>query len=377
MKNKIIGLFIFIFLNSFLGHSQITDFKEKFELPTIVKETSGLLFLNGKIITHNDSGDAANLYEIDSLTGNLLRTININNATNIDWEDISEDETHIYIGDFGNNNGDRTDLKIYKILKSDYVDNISISAEVILFSYEDQTDFTSKPNNNNFDAEALIIHESSIFIFSKNWTDLQTRVYKIPTTIGTYSAAKVSTANVEGLITGATIHNNNILLCGYDASAIPFLIYITSNRNTGDHLFNSGFDKHYLASELGQGNQVEAITSFDNGKFYISREAVSTAFLTLTPKLFEFKDDRTKTLSTEKNNIDILKISPNPTSNNINIKSSKSINSISIFNTLGKKVFAINFHQKEINISHLTKGIYMVRILFEDKKSVVRKVIKL
>jgi hypothetical protein len=132
-----------------------------------------------------------------------------------------------------------------------------------------------------------------------------------------------------------------------------------------------------LASELGQGNQVEAITSFDNGKFYISREAVSNAFLTLTPKLFEFKDDRTKTLSTEKINIDILKISPNPTSNNLNIKSSKSINSISIFNTLGKKVFATKFYQKEINISHLTKGIYMVRILFQDKKSVVKKVIKL
>ena len=38
--------------------SQISNFKDKFELPIEVKETSGLRFLDVKIITHNDSGDA-------------------------------------------------------------------------------------------------------------------------------------------------------------------------------------------------------------------------------------------------------------------------------------------------------------------------------
>ena len=58
-------------------------------MPERVKETSGLLFLDGKIMTHNDSGDAANLYEIDSLSGIIVRTISISNATNIDWEDMA------------------------------------------------------------------------------------------------------------------------------------------------------------------------------------------------------------------------------------------------------------------------------------------------
>jgi hypothetical protein len=31
----------------------------KFELPEKVKETAGMLFLDRKIITHNDCGDAA------------------------------------------------------------------------------------------------------------------------------------------------------------------------------------------------------------------------------------------------------------------------------------------------------------------------------
>lgn len=117
MKDLIVYILLIGFNLSI--HCQISNFKDKFELPDQVKETSGLLFFKGKIITHNDSGDSANLYELDSLNGNLLRTINITNATNVDWEDIAEDNTHIYIGDFGNNNGNRTDLKIYKILKSD------------------------------------------------------------------------------------------------------------------------------------------------------------------------------------------------------------------------------------------------------------------
>ncbi len=367
MKSK--SLFLVFFLISFFAQSQITDFKEKFTLPSETKETSGLLFLDGKIITHNDSGDAANLYEIDSLSGNLLRTININNATNIDWEDITDDKNYIYIGDFGNNNGDRTNLKIYKILKSDFKNSNSLTAEEITFSYQDQSDFTSNPNNNNFDAEAFVVDGESIFIFSKNWTNFTTNVYKIPKTIGNHSALKVSSANVEGLITGATLFNNNFLLCGYSSTAIPFIIHISSNRNTGDDIFNSGFNKHTLSTELEQGSQVEAITSFDNGRFYISREAVNNAFVNLPQKLYEFKDDRTKVLSIEKNDLEDFKIAPNPTSNKIFIQSKNRINSTSIYNTLGKRVLFINSNQKEIDISQFQKGIYLLRVKFHNQKA--------
>jgi hypothetical protein len=372
MKIFIPYLYFLNLLNCFLGHSQITNFKEKFTLPSVVKETSGLLFLDGKIITHNDSGDGANLYEIDSLSGNLLRTINITNATNIDWEDITEDENHIYIGDFGNNNGNRSNLKIYRILKSDYLNTDIISSEIISFSYEDQTDFNSS-NTHNFDAEAFVIYENSILIFTKNRGDYKTNVYKIPTTIGTHKAVKISTANIDGLITGATIQNNNFLLCGY-ANSIPFLVFISSDRAAGDDVFNAGFEKYSLINELGFGSQVEGITSFDNGKFYISREAVNS--LSLTQKLFEFKDDRTKVLEIEKNDLENFKITPNPTYGRIAIQSKKTIQLISVHNTLGQKVITFIPNQKEINISHLSKGIYLLRIQFDDQESILKKIIK-
>jgi hypothetical protein len=372
-------LFLLILLNSFLGQSQISDFKEKFELPTIVEETSGLLFLDGKIITHNDRGDTSNLYEIDSLTGNLLRTININNVSNVDWEDLADDETYIYVGDFGNNNGTRTDLKIHRILKSDFKNNTSISAEVISFSYEDQTNFNDS-NDHNFDAEAFVIYEDSILIFTKNRGDFKTNVYKIPKTIGNHTGVKVSSANVAGLITGAT-YNGNFLLCGYDGDLIPFLIQISFDRAPGDDIFSSGFTKESLITQLGPGSQVEAITSFKIGKYYISRELFSTSIagteFTFPQTLYEFTDTRDFLLLTDKNNLENFKVYPNPTSNKLYINSRKAIKKISLFNIVGEKILSFNSDQKEINISNFSRGIYILKIQFKDHKSLVRKIIKL
>ncbi len=375
MKITSPSLILLLFLNSFLSQSQITSFKEKFELPEVVKETSGLLFFDGKIITHNDSGDDAYLYELDSLTGGVLRRITISNATHVDWEDITEDETYIYISDTGNNKGIRTDLKIYRILKSDFKNSNTVSAETILFSYEDQTNFISS-NNHNFDAEALVIFENNFILFTKNRGDLKTNVYKIPTTIGNHTAVKISSANVAGLITGATVQNNNFLLCGIDTSAIPFLVYISSNRAPGDDIFKSGFQKYSLFNELGFGNQVEGITSFDNGRFYISREAVNQNNFSLKQKLFEFRDDSAILLSAVKNDFENLTISPNPTFGNITIQSNKEIQSISTYTILGEKLIVFNSHQKEINISHLSKGIYLLRIQFNNQEIIFKKIIK-
>ena len=38
----------------------------------------------------------------------------MSNIKNTDWEEISQDKDFIYIGDIGNNSGNRDDLKIYR-----------------------------------------------------------------------------------------------------------------------------------------------------------------------------------------------------------------------------------------------------------------------
>src|SRR6056297_4303255 len=77
-----------------------------------MSESSGLINIQGRFITHNDSGGESILYEIDTLSGEIARMVTVIGTENTDWEDLASDDTYIYIGDFGNNAGNRTDLRI-------------------------------------------------------------------------------------------------------------------------------------------------------------------------------------------------------------------------------------------------------------------------
>ena len=114
----------------------------KFVQPQILSENSGMIFWNNMLWQHNDSDGDAAIYGMDTLDHTKLRRITIKDAVNIDWEDITQDETHIYIGDIGNNNnGARPHFKIYKITKADILNtngNIHVNAEIIKFKYDDQ-----------------------------------------------------------------------------------------------------------------------------------------------------------------------------------------------------------------------------------------------
>jgi hypothetical protein len=383
MKLKTLLLAAICSFNYVYTQNQINNFKEKFELPIEVKETSGLLFLDGKIITHNDSGNAPNLYELDSLSGAILRTVTVSNATNIDWEDLAENDTHIFIADIGNNNGNRNDLKIFKILKSDFKNNTAVSAEIISYSYEDQTDFSNQPNSSNFDAEGIVIYGNDLLVFTKNWADFKTNVYKIPLTSGNYIATKVSAANVEGLITSAIYIDDRFFLTGYNTSLIPFLIYIDFNRMPGEDIFSSGFNRISLENKLEQGSQVEAITNIGfTGNYYISRENVSTTVsgtrYTLKQKLYQFYDANSALLAVHKNELALVKISPNPIIDKIRIKTSCTFYSIEIYNAAGESICISRLkNQKEVDISALSAGIYYLKIQLKDTNSIIRKIIKL
>ena len=359
--------------------SQVTV-SEKFVMDNDVRETSGLLVINNKIITHNDSGDDPKLYELNAGTGAIERVITISNASHIDWEDITVDDDYIYIGDIGNNNGNRTDLKIYKIDKDDFTNSDTISAEIINFSYEDQTDFTSLPNANDFDAEALTIFDDSLLIFTKNWQDFQTTVYQIPKTSGTHFAKKISSGNVQGLITGATVSSENpnlFFLSGYTTSLVPFLIIIPENRAPGPDIFNNGFIKVSLENELEEGNQVEGIFSYALNKLYISREKfegnLNGNTIERDPKLYEITEQFSSLLHTTSAQKLEIKIN-NPVRNEIRIHSNLTIEKVELFSILGKQV-SLEFDTNKIMVNHLNKGLYILSVHFENDHRLTRKII--
>ena len=385
MIKKISYILFFIFsLNSI---SQEFSLIEKYELPTDINETSGLIFFNGKLITHNDSGDNAKLYEIDTISGSISRSIAITNANNIDWEDISQDDTHIYIADIGNNNGNRNDLKIYKILKSDYISSTNITAEVISFSYDDQSDFTSQPNNTNFDAEAITIYQGQILIFTKNWIDFKTNVYVVPTIVGNYSAEKVSSYDPQGLITGVSYNagTDGFLLCGYNNTLTPFLLYVDHNRPSSLDLFGGNPTRIDLVGDifLEQGSQIEGITFFEDSKYYISREFFLTNIGAITiefpQKLYEFYNPLDDLLSiTDDEFSNLIYVVPNPIEDSFKIiqkNKHQEIQSFSLFSLDGRTIF-FKKKQDEIDLKNISKGVYLLKIEFKNDRKVVKKVIK-
>jgi hypothetical protein len=207
-----------------------------------VPECSGLIFTNGMMWTHNDSGNPNNIYKVDTANGTILQTVKITNFPNVDWEDITADTNYIYVSDAGNNNGTRTDLKILKIDKLQFLSStltaVNATAQAINFSYSDQTSFVSS-STNNFDCESIISIGNSLYIFTKDRGDMQTRVYKLSKTPGTYTVSPYTSYNVNGLITGADYNpqTNEVALIGYKTSHLNSFMYFL-NDFTGDNFFS-------------------------------------------------------------------------------------------------------------------------------------------
>ena len=199
----------------------------RYLLPDEIKESSGLAFTNGKLWTINDSDGLPVLYAFDTISGQIDQRITITDAINIDWEALADDDQFIYIGDFGNNSGTRDDLTIYRVLKSDIpsVGDAAIESTKLTFTYSDYSGPVENRKSNNFDCEAFIADSEFLYLFSKNYGDQQTKLYKLPKVPGDYVAELVTTFNSSGLITGADINNSSqeITLIGYvNQTWIPF-----------------------------------------------------------------------------------------------------------------------------------------------------------
>lgn len=254
-----------------------------------LQENSGLIRAGNLIYSFNDSGSDNKLYELDTM-GNLVRSIVLEGATNMDWEAITSNSSHIFIGDFGNNSGNRQNLCIYRFLKGDLVLD-SISVEKLPFYWSDQYQFNSLPNANNFDCEAFVAREDSLVLFSKNWLNLYTRRYVLPVYWNDTIAAMVQDSFfVDGLITDASLSpdQSRTFLLGYKNNGNNFFTsFIWNLWNYPNGQVFSGNKRRIDIGNVLNVSQTEGIAMISNESGYVSSEKV-TSFITLAPKLFEF-----------------------------------------------------------------------------------------
>nr|WP_315170145.1 T9SS C-terminal target domain-containing protein [uncultured Flavobacterium sp.] len=258
-----------------------------------LKETSGLVFYDGLFWTHNDDHDTT-LYGLDD-SGKIRRKIKLNGVVNHDWEEITQDSSYLYIGDFGNNySGNRKNLSILKIEKTSFLQQQPL-IETISFSYNNQTDFSQKKTNKTeFDCEAFVVTKDSIYLFTKQWQSSTTSLYVLPNKTGHQIARLQTSWNCKGLITGATYLDaeKKIVLCGYTKRGSPFLYLLYDFE--GNHFFSGCKKRINLKLRF---HQIEGIATIDGNTFYLSNEALfRKPFLKIPQQWHEvkLKDDNEK-----------------------------------------------------------------------------------
>lgn len=263
----------------------VTHLKPKFraKLPSMQKECSGLAFFNNGLWAILDSGNPARLYALDTSNATVLKSYKVPSTDNTDWEDIAQDSLFLYIGDFGNNEGNRKDLRIIRISKAGLAAGNPIP-EFISFTFSDQIVFEARPNYHNHDCEGFFHFRDSLHLFSKNWIDGKTRHYVLPTIPGVYKAQLRDSFNVEGLVTAATASENGnvLLLCFNPVSDESFLWWF--NGYEGSRFF-SGNKRKLILGSVGHLGRPEGIDFRNQYYGYICSESDNTA----APQLLTFE----------------------------------------------------------------------------------------
>lgn len=310
------------------------------QLPSVLYESSGIaITAPNKIWSHNDAGNENKLYCVNP-SGQLLRTITISNVTNNDWEDLAVDNLkRIYIADVGNNNNDRQNLAFYRIPDPESFSANEVSAEIINFSFEDQNAFPPPPQSANFDVEAVVWHNDSLFLFTKDRSSPLsgfTKLYKLPATPGTFVAMLVGSYYM-----GYTIATAQVTAADINHET-GHLVLLAKNRlvhfknYSGNNFFTGEITDYTFTTTPGQ---VEAI-SFTSPTTLIMTDEGSTS----NPGLIYQIELAPQGVTENESRVDNFRLSQNyPNPFNPTTKISFTISErehvkLSIFDMLGKQV---------------------------------------
>lgn len=253
-----------------------------------LRESSGLTNIDGRLFSFNDSGNTSEIFEIKAGSSYIKKTFQTG-LNNIDWEAITYDGEHFYIGEFGNNLGTRKDLKVYQIpFRNDSL--IVDSIKTFPFFYPEQVDFIPKNINNNFDAEAMVFLDGNIHIFTKEWITNTVSHYLIdPNLSDNQASQKLESFDTGFVVTDASVYDNKLYVVGYTKKASVYLMIFGKDDN-GNLFFNKPVKKYALGKAYNVG-QIEGITATEKG-VYISGERFNIKIKKVPQSLYfiPFKD---------------------------------------------------------------------------------------
>ena len=266
----------------------------KYKVATLsdeLKETSGLQWVSDKLYTFNDGGNTSEIFEIDPVNGKVVNRIETG-LKNFDWEAITADESHFFIGDFGNNWGTRKDLKIYRIPFATDRENIVSKVDSVQNHYPEQLEFTKKPHANNWDAESMIFKHGNLHVFTKEWQSYHTAHYQIsPVTSGTLQTAeKIESYDLGFMATDADYYSKKLYVIGYTHK---MEIYLSIFDEDADGRFFSAKPKKYYLGQSTALGQIEGIAVNDAG-IYISGEEFNLKIFHAKPAFYFIPTEKFK-----------------------------------------------------------------------------------
>ena len=133
--------------------------------------------------THNDSGDIPRFFAL-AANGDLIAEYRVTGAAAKDWEDIAlDDDGHLYLADVGNNDNDRTNLRIFVVDEPDPTQGSGTvpTLRTLHFRYADQTTLGDR-RKMNFDCEAVFWRAGDLYLFTKHRSDHFTKLYRLDPT---------------------------------------------------------------------------------------------------------------------------------------------------------------------------------------------------
>lgn len=357
-------LLLFVVVMALKADGQTITIGSKVNLASELSEISGLIHVKGKFYAMNDGGNSSEIHQIDTQTGLVLRSVKIK-STNTDWEELTADDTFIYIGDVGNNKGNRKDLKVLRINISDLAKD-SVIPDVIRYSYLDQTDYSSR-DFHNYDCEALVPGSNGLFIFTKNRLDLKCNLHWIPKTPGSYITQKLDSTGLDYMITGASVTPfGNLFLCGYDYS-LNYYVSALFDWNKNKRLNGKISTRKFLDGP----KQYESIVSLGDSAFLMAAESLSGSGSFLVHGLVS--DNKTGVVASR---TESLMAYPNEFVSDLTVIYDKSITKLCLINNLGKTVFEINTdklgNKMVLDLDFLTPGSY--NLIFKNGNQSIKSI---
>ncbi|MDX1908141.1 MAG: T9SS type A sorting domain-containing protein [Bacteroidia bacterium] len=349
--------------------AQTLDLETRCNLPSTLPESSGLTTLNGGQTwwTHNDGGNGAFLYELDT-NCQVIRTLTLQDAPNKDWEDLThDDQGRLYIGDFGNNENDRTNLRIFIVPNPDSLAGDSVVPGKITFQYADQPGFPPAADRLHYDMEAMVWLQDTLHLFSKNRTQPfsgYTRHYKLPAIPGDYSISPSDSfltgtgSNLQYWITGAALSPEGRILALMSSDRLW-----TFTGYSGSAFFKGQVQAWTLS---GSYTQKEAVAFQDS---------VTLAFT--DEKLFGTGGKLYKAVLPVTTGIPAgiyLRMFPNPADDSVIIQHPDQA-TIQLFAPSGHRLYE-TFRpvrgELTLDVSSLPRGVYLVRVNNKSARLLIR-----